>query len=132
MDVVMRHRTLALCLVVALGCNACSSMAGRSLRACTASVPDGYSAVSLSDVDHAALVSSIEDYYRRQNPNSEPKQTMGRYEYWLFEHEVGDDIICQYARRKSERGNCTPHLWKLGNRDRKLELPAIESICVMS
>ena len=107
-------------------------MAGRSLRACTASVPDGYSAVSLSEGDHAALVSSIEDYYRRQNPNSEPKRTMGRYEYWLFEHEVGDDIICQYARRKSERGNCAPHLWKLGNRDRKVELPAIESICVMS
>ena len=127
----MRHRTLALCLTVALGCNACSSMSGRSLGACKASVPNGYSAVSLSENDHASFVRSIEDYYRRGNPSSDPKRTMARYEYWLFENELGDDIICQYARRKSERGACTPHIWKLGNRDRKLELPAIESICLM-
>jgi hypothetical protein len=123
----MRFHLLC-CLVLLSGCTSWSRANDPSLAECKKSVSAQYAYVELSKRDKAALMADIRSYLASHGDDDRTS----RRNYWLFETPEKNVIICEVWRDPRRYRSCTPGIWKLRSKSRKIEAPEIEGLCVVA
>jgi hypothetical protein len=101
-----------------------------SLQECRSSIPAQYEYIALAKNEKQQLLEGISAYLSKHDPQF--RRRMSARQYWLFETSSKNGIICEVEIDRRRYKACSPDLWKLENKERRIEQPAIEGICVVS
>ena len=123
----MRVPALALSTLL-VACAASPSRDDASLIECKNSVPIDYQYVPLSKAEKDELTTGIKKYL----DGIHQAKRMSARNYWLFETPGKEALICEVWRDKRRYRSCTPDMWRLPNKSRKIDLPDIEGVCAVS
>jgi hypothetical protein len=99
--------SLVLLVIGLCGCASARPALDATLQECRSSIPAQYEYIELAKDEKQKLLDGIETASK-------------------------DTIICEVEIDRRRYEACSPDLWKLENKERRIEQPSIEGICVVS